>query len=95
MDRHKLSACALALCAALTGCHSPYRSDQGALFGGLTGAGVGALVGNAVGATGAGAAIGAGVAHFLAPPSAAASMKSKPAIAPKYKPALVGRSSAP
>ncbi|REK19585.1 MAG: hypothetical protein DWQ37_00520 [Planctomycetota bacterium] len=44
-----------------TGCASPYRSDQGALLGGLGGAGVGAIVGNAVGNTGAGAAIGAGV----------------------------------
>ena len=43
------------------GCNSPYRSDQGALLGGLGGAGVGAIVGNAVGNTGAGAAIGAGV----------------------------------
>lgn len=61
MDRPRLYGCALVLSAALSGCNSPYRSDQGALFGGLTGAGVGALVGNAVGATGAGAAIGAGV----------------------------------
>jgi hypothetical protein len=45
---------------ALAGC-SASRADQGAVFGGLTGAGVGALVGNAVGHTGAGAAIGAGV----------------------------------
>lgn len=45
----------------LGGCNSPYRSDQGALFGGLTGAGLGALVGNSLGNTGAGAAIGAGV----------------------------------
>lgn len=44
-----------------SGCMSPYRSDRGALAGGLTGAGVGALVGNAVGKTGPGAAIGAGV----------------------------------
>lgn len=43
------------------GCNSPYRSDQGALWGGLGGAGLGAIVGNAVGNTGAGAAIGAGV----------------------------------
>lgn len=43
------------------GCRSPYYADQGALFGGVTGAGVGALVGNAVGNTGAGAVIGAGV----------------------------------
>jgi len=47
--------------AALNGCHSPYRSDRGALFGGLVGAGTGALIGDAVGNTGAGAAIGAGV----------------------------------
>jgi hypothetical protein len=55
-------ALALLLCLASGfGCASPYRSDQGALVGGLTGAGLGALVGNAVGKTGAGAAIGAGV----------------------------------
>jgi hypothetical protein len=50
-----------ALAIGLTGCQSPYHSDQGALFGGVTGAGVGALVGNAVGSPAAGAAIGAGV----------------------------------
>jgi hypothetical protein len=53
---------ALSLLVAMTfGCASPYHSDQGALLGGLGGAGVGALVGHAVGNTGAGAAIGAGV----------------------------------
>src|SRR3954447_21040044 len=51
----------LLLTAAAAGCASPYRSDQGAVLGGLGGAGVGAIVGNAVGNTGAGAAIGAGV----------------------------------
>jgi hypothetical protein len=45
---------------ALAGCRSPYYADQGALVGGLGGAGVGAIVGNAVGNTGAGALIGAG-----------------------------------
>jgi len=45
----------------VSGCQSPYHSDQGALFGGLLGAGTGAAVGSAVGKTGAGAAIGAGV----------------------------------
>jgi hypothetical protein len=45
----------------LVGCASPYYADQGALLGGLGGAGVGALVGDAVGHTGAGAVIGAGV----------------------------------
>jgi hypothetical protein len=48
-------------CLIAVGCASPYRSDRGALFGGLGGAGVGAIVGNAVGNPGAGAAIGAGV----------------------------------
>jgi hypothetical protein len=51
----------LACMGLLPGCASPYRSDQGALFGGVTGAGVGALVGNAVGHPLAGAALGAGV----------------------------------
>jgi hypothetical protein len=55
------SACSLLLMLANSGCKSPYHSDQGALLGGLGGAGVGALVGNAVGHTGAGALIGAGV----------------------------------
>jgi hypothetical protein len=57
-----VSVSALALFAlAACGCNSPYRSDKGALIGGLGGAGLGAIVGNAVGNTGAGAAIGAGV----------------------------------
>jgi hypothetical protein len=47
--------------AVLAGCASPYRSDRGALVGGLGGAGIGAIVGNAVGNPAAGAAIGAGV----------------------------------
>ncbi len=41
-----------------TGCQSPYHADQGALFGGLVGAGSGAIIGNQLGSTGAGAAIG-------------------------------------
>jgi uncharacterized protein YcfJ len=48
------------LAAAAAGCRSPYYADQGALLGGLGGAGVGAIVGNAVGNTGAGALVGAG-----------------------------------
>ena len=51
----------LLLAVAATGCTSPYHSDQGALFGGLLGAGTGAVVGHALGSTGTGAAIGAGV----------------------------------
>ena len=51
----------LALSVGAAGCASPYHADQGALFGGLAGAGVGALVGEAVGNPLAGAAIGAGV----------------------------------
>ena len=60
----KLANCFSLLCLislAAIGCRSPYHSDQGALFGGLTGAGVGAVVGSAVGDPVAGAAIGAGV----------------------------------
>ena len=56
-----IALAALSFLVLTPACTSPYRSDQGALVGGLTGAGVGALVGNAVGNTGAGAAIGAGV----------------------------------
>ncbi len=51
----------LLLVAAAPGCRSPYHADQGALGGGLLGAGAGALVGNAVGNTAGGAAIGAGL----------------------------------
>jgi len=47
--------------ASSTGCQSPSHADQGALCGGLLGAGTGAIVGHALGNTGAGAAIGAGV----------------------------------
>jgi hypothetical protein len=63
MNTRSLAACvALGLITATAaGCRSPYRSDQGALLGGLGGAGVGAIVGNAVGDPLAGAAIGAGV----------------------------------
>jgi len=49
------------LAAGLFGCRSPYYADQGALFGGLMGAGTGALVGSTVGKAGAGAVIGSGV----------------------------------
>ena len=62
LRRSLSSLVALAAIALLCpGCASPYRSDQGALFGGLLGAGTGAIVGGAVGNPGAGAAIGAGV----------------------------------
>ena len=53
--------CVSCIVLLAAGCASPYRSDQGALFGGLTGAGLGALVGSATGNAGPGAAIGAGV----------------------------------
>jgi hypothetical protein len=46
---------------SIAGCCSPYHQDQGALFGGLLGAGTGAIIGGATGHPGAGAAIGAGV----------------------------------
>jgi hypothetical protein len=60
LSRHVGATLGLILLAS-AGCASPYRSDQGALLGGLGGAGVGALVGDAVGNPLAGAAIGAGV----------------------------------
>ena len=58
---HSCRACAAALVCLVSslGCQSPYRSDQGAVLGGLGGAGLGALVGSTSGHTGAGAAIGA------------------------------------
>jgi hypothetical protein len=51
----------LLIISQMSGCQSPYKSDQGALFGGLLGAGTGAVVGSAVHNPLAGAAIGAGV----------------------------------
>ncbi|HEY2759895.1 MAG TPA: glycine zipper domain-containing protein, partial [Pirellulales bacterium] len=50
---------AILLFSAGVGCHSPYYADQGALAGGVGGAGLGALIGSASGHTGAGAVIGA------------------------------------
>ena len=47
------------LLATHVGCKNPSYADQGAVVGGLGGAGVGALVGSATGHAGAGAAIGA------------------------------------
>lgn len=63
MDRPILGLVTLALLMTVSaaGCQSPYRADQGALFGGLLGAGTGAIIGDAVGKTGPGAAIGAGL----------------------------------
>ena len=51
----------LVLAGSLAGCQTANNTEQGALFGGLLGAGTGAVVGHALGNTGAGAAIGAGV----------------------------------
>jgi len=49
----------------VVGCASPYspyyHADEGAVAGGLLGAGTGAIVGHALGNTGAGALVGAGV----------------------------------
>jgi hypothetical protein len=51
--------------AMVIGCVSPYspyyHTDEGAVAGGLVGAGTGAIVGHALGNTGAGALVGAGV----------------------------------
>lgn len=52
-----IGPCALVVVLS-AGCASPYRADQGALIGGLGGAGVGALVGSAVHHPLAGAAVG-------------------------------------
>ncbi|MGW8258366.1 MAG: glycine zipper domain-containing protein [Thermoguttaceae bacterium] len=54
-----LLACLLLI--IVSGCQSPYKSDQGALFGGLLGLGTGAAVGSALHNPVAGAAIGTGV----------------------------------
>lgn len=60
-SRVRRSAGVLLVVLTTTGCMSPYHTDQGALFGGVTGAGVGALVGDAVGNPLGGALIGGGV----------------------------------
>ncbi len=63
MKIHALAACLLTVLAGsfLTGCRSPYLRDQGALIGGLAGAGVGAAIGENNNKPLAGAAIGAAV----------------------------------
>ena len=61
MRQFALCLAAVATVSLFSGCRSPYRSDRGALFGGLTGAGLGAIVGNQSGNAEAGAAIGAAV----------------------------------
>jgi hypothetical protein len=52
---------ALLALAALTGCHSPYHTDRGALAGGLFGTGMGAAIGSGSGNTAEGAIVGAAV----------------------------------
>ncbi len=59
--RLSVLAFSLPVIAILSGCQSPYKSDQGALLGGLLGAGTGAAIGSAVHNPLAGAAIGTGV----------------------------------
>jgi Glycine zipper len=60
--RRTAGRCSVLLLLPLAaGCASPYRADQGALYGGLGGAGIGAIVGEAVDEPLAGAAIGAAV----------------------------------
>lgn len=56
----RLATLAIFITIAAGGCMSPYHTDQGALFGGLGGAGIGAVVGNALGNPAAGAIVGAG-----------------------------------
>jgi hypothetical protein len=59
--RHNLLVSCIIFVLLLSGCQSPYKSDQGALLGGLLGAGTGAAIGAAAHNPLAGAAIGAGV----------------------------------
>jgi outer membrane lipoprotein SlyB len=59
MANRRMLALLGALLFVIPGCKSPYYADQGAVMGGLGGAGLGALVGSASGNAGAGAAIGA------------------------------------
>ncbi len=57
---HLLSSGLLLGVVLLSGCEAPDHTTEGAVVGGLGGAGIGALIGNASGHAGAGAAIGAG-----------------------------------
>lgn len=64
MNRHTMGLviAGLLTVSSTVGCQSPYRADQGALLGGLLGAGTGALIGDATGGNALpGAAIGAGL----------------------------------
>ena len=56
-----ISGCILTAFLVAPGCQSASHTENGAVVGGLLGAGTGAVVGHALGNTGAGAAIGAGV----------------------------------
>ena len=65
MDRRVIVGCALSV-VALAGCESmgtaaQSKTNQGAVLGGLLGAGTGAIIGNQSGHAGAGTAIGAGL----------------------------------
>lgn len=60
MSRHfRFAFATVAIALLCSGCRSPYHADQGALAGGLTGAGLGYLIGDATGQEGLGTAIGA------------------------------------
>jgi len=59
--RRALRSLVLVAVLSASGCQSTNHTEQGAVVGGLVGAGTGAVVGHALGNTGAGAAIGAGV----------------------------------
>ncbi|MGD0653486.1 MAG: glycine zipper domain-containing protein [Thermoguttaceae bacterium] len=56
-----LPTASILIISLIGGCQSPYKSDQGALLGGVLGAGTGAAIGSACHNPLAGAAIGAGV----------------------------------
>ena len=66
----------------MTGCATD-NTGQGALFGGLFGAGTGAIVGHALGNTGAGAAIGAGTGTLTGAAVGSNMDKQEAQIAPR------------
>jgi len=59
--RTYLTRVVLLLCVSASGCQTASHTDQGAVVGGLAGAGVGAILGDALDQEVAGTAIGAGV----------------------------------
>lgn len=100
MDKLKIAGMLLAV-AALAGCESlgtaaQSKTNQGAVLGGLLGAGTGAIIGNQSDHAGAGTAIGAGlgalggalVGHAMEEKSQAAQQQTFPPAATTPAPAV-------